>query len=344
MAQNKDWFKTQTLRMYLDGFSQEQIAIDLDIGEGTVSGYLQELRAHDDTLILQHEIAVVSKKSGISIQQLASQLAFSNAIKKMAFDRNKINLLLRTLNSVFVEDGSFLPDKVAIFILQICNFMEANNVNLDEVHSKVSQKSMELSELKNKIAESKKIIAKTKDAETEALRKHRLTRTELRRFSVYRKACEFVGINFMDFEQVSNVLSLIQQLDGNPDLIINEMKKTSALEFRKYCLQKECDESEKNLEIYKKEEERHKMYKGSFSAAVDLVTNALVTVGTADEIANLFNTIVNNIGNFSLTDFTKDIDTYGGIKSAIFKIKRELEKLTIKKGNLIESTGSLDFN
>jgi predicted transcriptional regulator len=159
MDQNKDWNKTQTLRMYLDGFSQEQIAIELDISEGNVSGYLQELRGHDDTLILQHEIAVVSKKSGISIQQLASQLAFSNAIKKMAFDRNKINLLLRTLNSVFVEDGSFLPDKVAIFILQICNFMEANNVNLDEVHSKVSQKSMELSELKNKIAESKSVIA-----------------------------------------------------------------------------------------------------------------------------------------------------------------------------------------
>jgi aspartokinase len=330
--------------MYLEGISQEQIAIELDISEGKVSGYLQELRGHDDTLILQHEIAVVSKKSGISIQQLASQLAFSNAIKKMAFDRNKIHLLLRTLNSVFVDDGSFPPEKVAMFILQICNFMEANNVNLDEVHSKVSQKSMELSELKNKIAESKSVIAKTKDAETEALRKHRLTRTELRRFSVYRKACEFVGINFMDFEHVSNVLSLIQQLDGNPDLIINEMKKTSALEFRKYCLQKECDESEKNLEIYKKEEERHKMYKGSFSAAVDLVTNALVTVGTADEIANLFNAIGNNIGNFSLTDFTKDIDTYGGIKSAIFKIKRELEKLTIEKGNLIESTGSLDFN
>jgi predicted transcriptional regulator len=63
MNQNKDWPKTQIRRMSLEGLSQEEIGIELEISEGSVSGYLQELKEVDDTLALQHEIAVVSKKT-----------------------------------------------------------------------------------------------------------------------------------------------------------------------------------------------------------------------------------------------------------------------------------------
>jgi DNA-binding Lrp family transcriptional regulator len=158
MIQNMDWLKTQTLRLYLEGLSQEQIAIELDISEGTVSGCLQEIRKLDDTSIFQHEIAVVSKKYGIPKQQLASELTYSNVIKKMSFDRNKMDSMLRVLNNVFLEDGSFTPEKAAKSVLHICNFMEANDIGLDEIDSKVDEKSAELRETKNEIVESKKII------------------------------------------------------------------------------------------------------------------------------------------------------------------------------------------
>jgi len=41
-------------------------------------------------------------------------------------------------------------------------------------------------------------------------------------------------------------------------------------------------------------------------------------------------------------EFISDIDTYGGIKSAIFKIKRELAKLNTEKENLADPGDSLD--
>lgn len=82
MNQNKDWLKIQIFRRYIDGLSQEQIAMDFDISEGSVSEFLQESRKLDDTLILKHEIAVLCNKNNIPIQQLASNLAFSNALKK----------------------------------------------------------------------------------------------------------------------------------------------------------------------------------------------------------------------------------------------------------------------
>jgi transcriptional regulator with XRE-family HTH domain len=140
MNQDKDRLKTQILRKYLDGFSQEQIATELDISEGAVSEFLQESRQQDDTLIFQHEIAVICNKYNIPIRQLASNLAFANAPKGMAFDHNKINLLLRVLNKIVVEDGSFSPEKIGTRILQICSFMEANGSSLEEVHMRTEKK------------------------------------------------------------------------------------------------------------------------------------------------------------------------------------------------------------
>lgn len=70
----------------------------------------------------------------------ASNFAFSNALKRMAFDHNKINLVLRVLNKIVVEDGSFSAEKIGTLILQICSFMEANGFSLEEAHRKVEEK------------------------------------------------------------------------------------------------------------------------------------------------------------------------------------------------------------
>jgi hypothetical protein len=228
------------------------------------------------------------------------------------------------LNNVFLEDGSFSPERIGQFILRICYFMEVHSIGLDELHKIVDEKSIQLREIKNEIAESKKIVAKAKADEKTALGRYRLTRVELRRFTAFRKECEFVGFDFKDLKKVSNVLSIIHRLDGNPERIINEMKKTIDLDIRKYSLEKDCDEIEKNLEIYRKEEESRRVYKGEYSKAIDLVTKVLVSVGTAEEISDLFDAIMKNKNNFPISELTKDCDTYGGIKAAIFKVKREL--------------------
>ena len=88
------------------------------------------------------------------------------------------------------------------------------------------------------------------------------------------------------------------------------------------------------------------MYNDSYNVAVDLVNKTLIKGVTADEIVSIFDTIINNKFYLSIPDFIKNIDTYGGMESAIFKIKRELEKLeklTSEKQDLIDSRETLDF-
>jgi orotate phosphoribosyltransferase-like protein len=87
--QNKEWLSHQILRLNLSGHTQKRIARELHVSEGTVNPIIQALINSDDTLVLQREIAIVSKSSGISIKQIASNMAFANAIKAVAHENGK---------------------------------------------------------------------------------------------------------------------------------------------------------------------------------------------------------------------------------------------------------------
>jgi hypothetical protein len=76
----------------------------------------------------------------------------------LAFDHDKIDLLLRALDKILVKDGSFSPEVIAKLILQICNFMQTNEASLEETHNIIEEKKQELIEIKKKIVESKKIF------------------------------------------------------------------------------------------------------------------------------------------------------------------------------------------
>ena len=304
---------------------------------------LQESRKQDDTLVVQHEIVVICNKNNIPPQELASNLAYSNALKRMAFDHNKINQLLQVLNKILVEDGSFSPEKIAILILQICGFMEANGFSLEEVHRKIEEKLKELTEIKRDIAESKKIIAQLEKDRTQALRKKTIRLAQLRTFNVFKQAFENAGIDINNLKQITNTISAIWNLDCNPDLIINEMKKTSQLESRRELLEKQCDETIKNLHVYEDEERIRARYHNTRIMALDLVNKIIEKGVSEDEIVSLFNAIENRESSLSLPHFIMDINTYGGIKSAIFKTKRELEKLKTEKDDLIYRRETLEL-
>lgn len=79
---NKNWVKNEVLRLYLSGHSQENIAKELNISVGTVNTFVSEIIQSDDTIDLQRQIAIVSKKNGIDIRDIAANLRWKNLIKK----------------------------------------------------------------------------------------------------------------------------------------------------------------------------------------------------------------------------------------------------------------------
>ena len=69
---NKNWLKNEVLRLYLSGYSQENIAKEVNISIGMVNTLVNETIESDDTADLQRQIAIVSKKTGVDIKQIVS--------------------------------------------------------------------------------------------------------------------------------------------------------------------------------------------------------------------------------------------------------------------------------
>lgn len=108
---NKTWLKQEVLRLFLSGKSQESIAVQLNISVGTVNNFVDEIIKSDDTNELQRQIAIISKKNGVSIPQIAANLRCKNLIKQSALDDKKIEKILDAME-IWCNKYSIPPAKL----------------------------------------------------------------------------------------------------------------------------------------------------------------------------------------------------------------------------------------
>ena len=95
---NKSWLKSEVLRLWLSGDSQEAIANQLKISVGTVNSLVNEIMKSDDTIELQRQIAIIAKKNAIDIKQIAANLRWKNEIKLAGLDDRKIEKFLDAMD------------------------------------------------------------------------------------------------------------------------------------------------------------------------------------------------------------------------------------------------------
>ena len=160
--QDKEWLSHQTIRLSLSGHTQEQIARELHVSEGTVNAIIQELINSDDTLVLQREIAIVSKSSGISIKQIASNMAIANAIKAMAYENGRHESVIRAIDSICIRDGSFNPDAIATIFMQFCEMVLKNNTSPINVYREIQSKYRELDNVNKQLEDMRSSLSNLK--------------------------------------------------------------------------------------------------------------------------------------------------------------------------------------
>jgi hypothetical protein len=86
------WIRKQVCNLWLDGHSQEHISTKLEISVGTVNKIVQDLTSKDQQLVLMREISLSAKKNDIDIPQIAANLRYKNAIKRLGLDNDKLEI------------------------------------------------------------------------------------------------------------------------------------------------------------------------------------------------------------------------------------------------------------
>lgn len=313
--------------MRLYGHSQEEISQELGISEGTVSTILQELRQSDDTLTLQHEVAVLCKKHGISIIQFAANLAFSNAIKMRAFDENKINVLVEALNSIISNDSSLSAKSWADLLLQTCYLTLKIGTTPEGLYREVQEKLDESKKLTESIEQDKRALVQIQSQKEEALKKYDLRLKDIRKFLSCKEAFEKCGLDFNMKEEVVNFLNNLKEVEYNYRRLVRQMRCIRSLEARESDLELKCDERLKVLEIFERKLQREMESWNAYHPAKEQFTKLVQKGVSPYDMAQIFDIISKHLSYFPIDDLAKDFDTYGGIKAACYKLSKELQRL-----------------
>src|SRR6476660_9036747 len=88
----KEQTRKHVIQQWINGDIRAKIAIDNDVGEGTVSGIVNDWKKglEDSEYESVRELAIYSKKQGIALSDLASHFRLYNIIKKSGADENQI--------------------------------------------------------------------------------------------------------------------------------------------------------------------------------------------------------------------------------------------------------------
>ena len=119
---NKTWLKNEGMRLFLSGDSHEAIASQLNISVGTLNSIVNEVMQSDDTIDLQRQIAIVSKKNGVSIKQMAANLRFKNLVKQSSLDDKIMEKFLDAIDILF-NKYSIPPSSAASLLYSIVETM-----------------------------------------------------------------------------------------------------------------------------------------------------------------------------------------------------------------------------
>ena len=323
---NKEWLWKNILRLYLSGLTQEEISRELDVSEGTINAILQELIASDNTLELQHEIAIVCKKTGQSPKQLASNLRFENVILRMGYNKNKLHDLLGAINRAFVEDGSVKENYVAKLILDISDLVLKKGMSLGNLYPQIESKYQELNKLNEETQKKESEIAILQSRKNLALIDYQTTVAQLEKFAKLKEIFDEVGLDIDNMEETRNVLLDFQE-HGDAIKIVEELKAIRLLDLKKADLEMECKRIVENLDEMQKRKYELEQKWGYLFPSIQVISNLLQAGVSADDISQIFQIPYIFENPLILPNLCLDLEIYGKLSIAIFTKEREYESL-----------------
>ena len=158
---NKSWLKNEAFRLYLSGDSQENIADKLNISVGTVNNLVSEIVKSDDTIDLQRQIAIVAKKNGVDIMQIAANLRWKNKIKQSSLDDRKIEKFLDGMDILF-NKYSIRPSTAANQLFSLIEITLRDNIEPHRLEEEIKSKIIELKRINAQIEIRDKLLGETK--------------------------------------------------------------------------------------------------------------------------------------------------------------------------------------
>ncbi|PWU80467.1 MAG: hypothetical protein DLM72_12095 [Candidatus Nitrosopolaris wilkensis] len=149
--------KKQVINQWLSGDSRDTIAVDNNIGAGTVSNIINEWKKgiEDSEYDNVRQLTVSLKKQGIGLDKLACTVRLNNYIKNIGANEDKIESFIANLAN------SPEPEKLIDVTNQVAHLSRSESIPLEELEGHVKQKEEEKQRLEEAIKHNRAILDST---------------------------------------------------------------------------------------------------------------------------------------------------------------------------------------
>jgi hypothetical protein len=326
---NKSWLKSEVLRLWLSGDSQEAIANQLKISVGTVNSLVNEIMKSDDTIDLQRQIAIVSKKNGVNIKQIAANLKLKNLIKQSGLDDRKVEKFLDAMD-VLCNKYSIPPSVAANQFFSIIETMLRENKEPHKLEEEIKSKTSELREIDSKIETSNKLLEETKARVEEEQKRLKVKQKDLdqfRQLSNLLQIYDYPEIS-TEYGAVTRAMIDIKKMGKDPKIIVSKYEEFESLVKANEKLKAKFRESERILRYYRHKSDEEEARWNDHGNAFEIFTRLIKDGLKAEDIFMVVHVLKNDFPQSKIKQLTEDIRTYGNIAAAKWKLKREYEAET----------------
>jgi transcriptional regulator with XRE-family HTH domain len=326
---NKNWLKKEVSRLYLSGYSQENIAKEVNISIGMVNALVNEIIESDDTADLQRQIAIVSKKTGVDIKQIAANLRWKNKIKQSSLDDRKIERFIDGMDILF-NKYNIAPSTAEKLFFSLIETMLKKNLEPHRLEEEIKLKLTELETITAQIQANDKLLEESNaklDKEQESLK---IRQKDLDQFREVRLYLDLYGHSELsgEFAALARAMVDFKNLKFDPNDIVSKYENMISLSSANEKLDAKLQRSEKVFEAYKRkqeeEEARWKEYYNAFQIFMSLVKDGL----KPEDIFNVVHIIKKDFPQNSITQLVEGIRTYGSISAATWRLERQYEAET----------------
>jgi hypothetical protein len=281
----------------------------------------------DDTIDLQRQIAIVSKKNEVKIKDIAANLRLKNLIKQSSLDDKKVEKFLDAMD-LLCNKYSIPPSVAANQFFSIIETMLRENKEPHKLEEELMSKISELREIDNQIETTNKLLEETKARVEEEQERLKIKQKDLDQFRQISQLLELRDYPEFspEYGAVARALADMKEMGYDPKIIVSKYKEFESLAKANQKLKEKNLEAEKMLRHYKhkldEEQARWKDHGNSFEIFTRLVKDGL----KVEDIFMVVNILKNDYPQSGIEQLIEDIRTYGNISAAKWKSEREYEE------------------
>jgi cell division septum initiation protein DivIVA len=229
--------KRRVIQQWLSGEARAKIAIDNNVGEGTVSSIISyfKLGLDDAEFDSARELALEVRKQGLTLSELSSRVRLYNFIKSSGASEDQIEAFIANVISSDVS-----PENIVQYVNQLFAVSREQSVPLDQVPNYIEQKLEEKQKIDDQIKEADATL-QSKNVSIETINEHIQLNEEL---SKYRLSTE-------DIHRLVNLLLAAKEYRYSPGKIVAKLRSIKGLENKENKLKNSCDVLSKQADKYK---------------------------------------------------------------------------------------------